>query len=401
MVISKPLQNTFMSNSYGSALELVHNTLSTLNYSSKESAHHHQPRDTCLGSDFSAFPFPSFHRGASEFSILEVAAFESWSQSVFCLLSDLVRSVKQRSIILQGVRGCPVLRHQSFDSAIGREGLESKQVVIDKGQTSVHCWVPSKAAADSWEPALLLLHGFQFDGMVGWENQIPEFSKHFRLYVPDLIFFGSSYSNSSERSEIFQAECFKKMLDELKVDRVHVMGTSYGGMVAYRMAHLFPELVDKVVCCSSGVTMTPRTNDRLLKEINCEKVNTILIPTTLEEAKLGMSVATVFNLSKFPLFLIKPLYQRYFSRNMKERTELLEGMIISSEGAPPVPKIGQKTLILWGRKDRIFSTDLAEELKELIGDNAKLVYFENSGHIPQVEKKKEFNAEAIKFLLYS
>ncbi|KAL3700499.1 hypothetical protein R1sor_018521 [Riccia sorocarpa] len=281
-----------------------------------------------------------------------------------------------------------------------KAGLEPKQVLIDNGQTTIHCWVPSKAAADPSKPPLLLIHGFQFDGIVGWENQVPEFSKHFSLYVPDLIFFGDSYSKSSERSEIFQAECLKKMLDELKIDRIHVMGTSYGGMVAYRMAHLFPERIDLLVCCSSGVLMTPTTNDRLLKEINCEKINTILIPTTLEEVRMGMSVATVLDLSRFPLFLIKPLFERYYSRNMRERTELLEGMIISSEGAPPVPKISQKTLILWGKKDRIFGTYLAEELKEHIGDNAKLVYFENAGHIPQIEKKKEFNAEAIKFLLY-
>ncbi|KAG6541645.1 hypothetical protein Mapa_016910 [Marchantia paleacea] len=279
-------------------------------------------------------------------------------------------------------------------------GLESRQVIIDKGDTNVHCWVPADQGGSARsKPALLLIHGFQFDGLVGWENQVGDLSKHFRLYIPDLIFFGRSYSKSAERSEIFQAECFKKMLDELEIDQIYAMGTSYGGMVAYRMCHLYPKFVKKLVCCSSGVMMTHTSNDRLLKEVNARDINQILVPQNLEEARVGMSVATVMNVQSIPLFLIKPLWERYFKRNMRERNELLAGMIISSVGAPPMPRITQKTLILWGTKDRIFSTDLAEELKEHIGESAKLVYLEGSGHIPQVEKKKEFNAEVIKFLL--
>ena len=59
-------------------------------------------------------------------------------------------------------------------------------------------------------------------------------------------------------------------------------------------------------------------------------------------------------------------------------------------------KIKIPTLILQGRKDKICSYQMAEELVKGIG-KSKLVVFENSGHALFLEETEKFNSELIKF----
>lgn len=59
-------------------------------------------------------------------------------------------------------------------------------------------------------------------------------------------------------------------------------------------------------------------------------------------------------------------------------------------------KIKIPTLIMHGRKDKICSFDLAEQMKVNIL-NSQLVVFVNSGHSLFLEETQKFNAEIIKF----
>jgi pimeloyl-ACP methyl ester carboxylesterase len=56
------------------------------------------------------------------------------------------------------------------------------------------------------------------------------------------------------------------------------------------------------------------------------------------------------------------------------------------------------TLIMHGKKDKICSFDLAEQMKAGI-NGSRLIAFENSGHSLFLEETKKFNAEFIKFIL--
>jgi len=56
-----------------------------------------------------------------------------------------------------------------------------------------------------------------------------------------------------------------KLLDKLKVEKFQVVGTSYGGVVAYNLAKMFgEERVDKVMIASSGVNMKQSNNVALM-----------------------------------------------------------------------------------------------------------------------------------------
>lgn len=157
-------------------------------------------------------------------------------------------------------------------------GLRSVTTGLNDG-TTLHCWVPK--SYDHNKPNLVLLHGFGANAMWQYGELLSHFIPRFNVYVPDLVFFGGSYTKLKDRSETFQAKCMKTLMDMHGVDKMSLVGTSYGGFVGYRMAVDFPDKVDKVVLCCAGVCVEDKDlNNGLFKVSNLEEAATILVPQT-------------------------------------------------------------------------------------------------------------------------
>lgn len=183
-------------------------------------------------------------------------------------------------------------------------GLSSQTIDID-GDTSMHFWGPNRmnSSTTNSKPPLILIQGFGPHGIWQWRPQIVFFSSEFDLYVPDLLFFGESYTRSSDRSEVFQAVCVTKLLEKLGIQKYSVVGTSYGGFVAYHMAARWPERVEKVVIASSGVNLQRKDNDELLKRAKVEKIEELMLPATAGQLRTLMSLS-VFRRTYVPDFLL-------------------------------------------------------------------------------------------------
>lgn len=234
---------------------------------------------------------------------------------------------------------------------------------------------------------------------MGWENQIAALTKDYRVYIPDLLFFGKSTTRNTQRTEIFQADCIANMLQKLNVQATHVVGTSYGGFVAFWMAYKYPQLCWKVVLCSSGICMNPWTNDDLLKQCNLRSIDEILLPTTVDGLKLAFSCLYV-RPPALPDFIVQQVLDLFYKpEDRHHRLELLHALVIGSEQCPPLPVLTQEVLIIWGREDHIFELPLATQLQQHLGaGRVPLVIMENAGHMPQIERSKEFNAIVMNFL---
>ncbi|GFP96583.1 hypothetical protein PHJA_001802400, partial [Phtheirospermum japonicum] len=134
-----------------------------------------------------------------------------------------------------------------------------------------------------------------------WQHGHEPSLRLFRCYS-NLFFFGDS-SDSPERSEIFQATCVVKVLEKLGIHRYSVVGTSYGGFVAFRMAAMWLERVEKVVIASSGVNMRRSDNLELLKREKVEKTEDLMLPSTAAQLRRLMAL-TVFRLPYIPDFFL-------------------------------------------------------------------------------------------------
>ena len=103
-------------------------------------------------------------------------------------------------------------------------------------------------------PAVLLLHGFP-DSWRLWRHQIPALvDAGLRVVAPDLRGFGDS-----DRPEDVDAYSLQsvigdvgEILDALEIERAHIVGHDWGAAVAWVMASLVPQRVDRLVALSVG-----------------------------------------------------------------------------------------------------------------------------------------------------
>lgn len=161
-------------------------------------------------------------------------------------------------------------------------GLQSHTVTLDS-TTSLHFWRPK--TSDPAKPSVLLIHGFGANAIWQWNDHLrPLLLSGFNVYVPDLLFFGASHSESPDRSEMFQAECIVKAMDAMNIDKISLVGISYGGFVGFRIAALFPERVDNVVLCCTGVCLEEKDlSEGLFVVDKVEEAASILVPQTPEK----------------------------------------------------------------------------------------------------------------------
>ena len=101
---------------------------------------------------------------------------------------------------------------------------------------------------------VLLLHGFP-DSSALWRNQIPALvGAGFRAIAPDLRGYGDSdkpQEVEGYRLHLVAAEIIA-VLDALGIERAHVVGHDWGAGLAWLIASLFPQRVDRLVALSVG-----------------------------------------------------------------------------------------------------------------------------------------------------
>lgn len=274
-------------------------------------------------------------------------------------------------------------------------GMKSKQTELDDG-TTMHCWVPKKTGN---KPALILIHGFGANAMWQWSSQIRPLRRHFNLYVPDLIFFGRSFTTRPERTEIFQSQCVMKLVEKLGVSKFHVVGVSYGGFVAYHLAHLYPDAVQKVLLVASGISFEEKDmTERLFDAPDLETAISVLLPQTAANLRKLLKLSFVKPPRMVPSCLLQDFIANMVTDRREERIELIKHLT-GGRKASDLPVINQETLIIWGEQDRIFPLELGNRLKRHLGDRAELVLFKDAGHGVHLEKSTKFNKQLKKFLL--
>ncbi|CAI0419087.1 unnamed protein product [Linum tenue] len=129
-----------------------------------------------------------------------------------------------------------------------------------------------------------MIHGKCGDSRWQFMYQVGYLSRRFDLYIPDLLFFGKSYTTRKERSEAFQAKCLAEGLRKLGVDRFSIYGISYGGYVGYHLAHMSPDRVEKVVLMSTGVGCNDDQKDEMVAKLGRDPKE-LLVPRTSDDLR--------------------------------------------------------------------------------------------------------------------
>ena len=94
-------------------------------------------------------------------------------------------------------------------------------------------------------PPIVLLHGLG-ELAESWAVVRPSFQRDYRVIAPDLRGHGRTDWPGEYSIELMAADTIA-LLDELNVDRVALIGHSMGGIVAYRIAEVHPERVERLI----------------------------------------------------------------------------------------------------------------------------------------------------------
>jgi 4,5:9,10-diseco-3-hydroxy-5,9,17-trioxoandrosta-1(10),2-diene-4-oate hydrolase len=250
---------------------------------------------------------------------------------------------------------------------------------------------------------LVMLHGGG-PGASAWSNfgpALPRFAKDFRTLLVDQPGFGGSdkppvVGNYYRHS----AEYVVKLLDELQIDRVHLLGNSLGGGTAMRLALSHPDRVGRLVLMGPGGLSL-----NLFHADPTEGVQRLMdfgANPSRETLRAFISTMVVDQ----ALVTDELVEERYADATAPGAQEAMRSMGMSFWN-PETAEDGmlwreahtlrKHTLLTWGREDRVNPLDGAMVALKLI-PKAQLHVFGNCGHWAQIEAAEEFHAITRDFL---
>ncbi len=110
-------------------------------------------------------------------------------------------------------------------------------------------------------PAVVMLHGGGpgASGVSNYSRNIDALARHFRVIVPDMPGYGRSAKGVDQNDPFgYLADMIRGLIDELGIDTAHLVGNSYGGAAALRLALDAPHRVGKLVLMGPGGIGTTR-----------------------------------------------------------------------------------------------------------------------------------------------
>ncbi|KAJ4846597.1 hypothetical protein Tsubulata_051543 [Turnera subulata] len=212
-------------------------------------------------------------------------------------------------------------------------GVRPQAVQIEKG-TIIQFWVPhreptnqEKAINEPEKPSVVFLHGFALDGILTWQFQVMALAKKYGVYNPDFLFFGGSTTDRADRSLAFQVECIANGLKKLGVSKCTIVRFSYGGFAGFKMAEMYPDLVDSLVVTGTAMALTKSLSLDILQRIGFSSFAELLLPRTIKGIKELLEVGS-YKWPWIPDSAYTDFLEVMFDKNRKERGELLEALVI-------------------------------------------------------------------------
>ncbi|MCR2799374.1 alpha/beta hydrolase [Microbacterium sp. zg-Y818] len=254
-------------------------------------------------------------------------------------------------------------------------------------------------------PALLLLHG-SGPGVSAWGNfgeLLETIGAQHRIIAPDLPGYGSSYIPELDGDYALTAiAAIRRVLEAESVDRVHVLGNSLGGMIAFRLTLEHPELVDRIVAMGPGGATFPLFGPQPTEGIRR------LVEFTTQPTRERL-IAWMHSMVGDPSFVTEERVQaRWEMASTPEalaftRSFYAAAMRSMAKGAPTVPlwarlgEIGNDVLLVYGRDDRVTPLESAFLPLRLLR-RSELHVIANTGHWVMLERPDAFAGVVCEFL---
>lgn len=240
-------------------------------------------------------------------------------------------------------------------------------------------------------PILVLNNGVIMNASTSWMLQTPSLSRHFRLLQYDMRGQGQTDHPVSAYNLELHADDLAGLLENLKVDKAHVAGISYGGEVSQVFALKYPQKTLSLILADT----VSEVHDELR----------IIVQSWIDALKSGDSMA-FFNVTVpwnfSPQFIIdnqalmEDAKKRYAQLDFPAVMRLCESFL-QVNTTSYLPEIQVPTCIIVGEKDLLKGSKYAEILQRGI-PHSELHVIPGAGHATCWEKAEEFNTIVLGFL---
>ena len=252
-------------------------------------------------------------------------------------------------------------------------------------------------------PPVLFIHGLSC--WQSWLENVCFFARDHRVIAVDLPGFGASPPPLEPISITGYARVLDKLCGELGVERAAVVGNSMGGFIGAELAIRFPDRVERLCLAPAiGLNMEWVRAERS-KNVSSRVENVLFFALAwlairsdmpvrrrrLRSRLLGLIVA---HPDRLPGELILAVV-----RGTGKQTTVPAALEAMTR-YPIRDRLGEiecATLIIWGADDRLVPVQDASEFEWLIPDSRKVIY-EDTGHLPMLERPDRFNADVGAFI---
>jgi pimeloyl-ACP methyl ester carboxylesterase len=249
--------------------------------------------------------------------------------------------------------------------------------------------------------AVLLLHGFP-DSSYLWRHQVAALVESgFRAVAPDLRGFGESDRPAAVEDYALgrSVRDVLAILDELSLERAHVVGHDWGAAVAWLVAAFAPERVERLVAMSVGhpSTLRERTVEQREKAwyqllFQFDAAEDLLARDDwklLRELLRGDG-----DLERYVIDLSRPgaltAGLNWYRANLAPHLELAE--------RPPVPAVPAPTLGIWSSGDSYLTEDRMLRSGEHVTGPWRYERIEDASHWLQLDRPEQVNELLRQFL---
>jgi len=235
---------------------------------------------------------------------------------------------------------------------------------------------------------VMMIHG-SGPGVTAWANWrlvIPELSRNRRVVAPDMLGFGYTErpEDNTYNRERWVAHAIGVM-DALDLEKVDLVGNSFGGGLALALAIEHPERVRRLVLMGSVGVSFPITEgldkvwgyepslESMRHLMDVFAFNKGLLTDELAEMRYQASIRPGFQESFAAMF---PAPRQRWVDNLASREE-------------DIRALPHETLMIHGREDEVIPLQTSLTLADWI-DRAQLHVFGRCGHWTQIEHASRF-----------
>jgi pimeloyl-ACP methyl ester carboxylesterase len=246
-------------------------------------------------------------------------------------------------------------------------------------------------------PALLLLHGLGCTHRT-WLPVLDALARRYTVIAPDLLGHGESDKPRADYSIGAFANGMRDLLTVLDIDKVTVVGHSFGGGVAMQFAYQFPERTERMVLVGSG-GLGPEVSAaiRAITTTGFHQVmGALTLPGVRQLGTAGLRALSRTGIREFRDFdEVAEIYQSFRDpaaraavRHVVRAVVDWQGQIVTMSDRAYLTE-AMPMCVIWGEQDRVIPVSHADRAAEL-APKARVEIVPNAGHFPHKDHPERF-----------